>query len=99
MYCKFIFTVQMHQSIYKASTYGIMQFPLKIDMIIWSLSLSSTFSLSTVKLTKVQTSLGIYLKQFHKEKYMAYQNRRIFHASLIITQQAMCVNLYFQVEL
>ena len=98
MYCQFIFTVKMHQSIYKASTHRIMQFSLKIDIIVWSLSLSSIFyQLWNVR--KCITSLGIYLKQFHKEKYMAYQNRRIFHASLIITQQAMCVNLFFQVEL
>ena len=52
MYCQFIFTVKMHQSIYKASTHRIMQFSLKIDIIVWSLSLSSIF-LSTVKRTKV----------------------------------------------
>ena len=43
MYCQFSFTVKMHQSIYKASTHRIMQFSLKIDIIVWSLSLSSTF--------------------------------------------------------
>ena len=52
-YCQFIFTAKMHQSIYKASTYCIMQFPLKIYIIAWSLSLSSTFFLSTVKRTKM----------------------------------------------
>ena len=53
MYCPFIFTVKMHQSIYKALTHSIMQFPLKIDIIVWALSLSSTFFLSTVERTKV----------------------------------------------
>ena len=95
MYCQFSFTVKMHQSIYKASTHRIMQFSLKIDIIVWSLSLSSIFFYQLRNVRKCITSLGIYLKQFHKEKYMAYQNRRIFHASLIITQQAMCVNHLF----
>ena len=67
MYCQFIFTVKMHQSIYKASTHCIMQFPLKIDIIVWSLSLSSTFFYQLWNVRKCITSLGIYLKQFHKE--------------------------------